>query len=430
MNKSNFPNYQHRSGWNALLPERPARASLKQDISIDVAIVGAGYTGLAAAKRWQELAPGDAIAIIDSSEIGEGNPGRNSGFLLEISLANDANPNEISRMQRCNELIAASMQKILRAVENSAENCQLKRRGTYRAAAGKAGMKALQQYRSFLEAANLPYEELSRDDLAQRIGTQFYQRGLYSPHCYLAQPAALIRSLASQLPDDVQLYENTAALNLHQQGGGWIIETAEGNIAAKKIVLANNAFAKFLGIGKSQLVAMYTYAGMTPVLDQALLDGLGTDENWGLLPTHRLGSTLRRIEDGRLLVRSLYGYEKEISHNKVAKELKENLDKRFPQLSNIHFEQIWGGAVGFTMNGGSIWGQVKPGLFASCGCNGGGVVKGSLFGELLADLANGQPVPNVAQLFGDASWMPPEPFRAIGFQLISRLQRFLGRAEI
>ena len=413
-----------------MLPSRVAEPELSADVAVDTVIIGAGYTGISAAKRMHELAPSDEIAIIDSSEIGEGNPGRNSGFLLEIALANDADPSQLHRMRQCNELIAASLGKIVKAVESSSIDCQLKRMGTYRGAAGKQGLKSLHQYAAFLEAAQLPYQDLNRGEMEQNLGTQFYQRGLYSPHCYLAQPAALIRCLADELPDKVHLFENTPAISLQQSGGRWLIKTANSEISARKVMLTNNAFAKSLGIGKSQLVAMYTYAGITPVLDPALLQTLGSDTSWGLLPTHRLGSTLRKTEDGRLLVRCLYAYEKEINSALVRQELSRNLVKRFPQLANTELEHIWGGAVGFTMNGGAVFGEVKPGLFVSAGCNGGGVVKGSLFGELLADLANGQPVPDISALFGKASWMPPEPIRSLGFKLVSGLERFRGQAEI
>jgi len=430
LTKPTHPNYQYRSGWNAMLPSRVIEPALSADMSVDTAIIGAGYTGISAAKRMHELAPSDEIAIIDSSQIGEGNPGRNSGFLLEIALANDADPSQLDRMRQCNKLIAASLGKIVKAVESSSIDCQLKRMGTYRGAAGKQGLKSLHQYAAFLEAAQLPYQDLNRSEMEQNLGTQFYQRGLYSPHCYLAQPAALIRCLADELPNKVHLFENTPAISLKQSGGRWLIKTANGEISAKKVILANNAFAKSLGIGKSQLVAMYTYAGITPVLDPVILQTLGSDTSWGLLPSHRLGSTLRKTEDGRLLVRCLYAYEKEVNSALVLRELSRNLVRRFPQLVNIELEHIWGGAVGFTMNGGAVFGEVKPGLFVSAGCNGGGVVKGSLFGELLADLANGQPVPDISALFGKASWMPPEPIRSLGFKLISGLERFRGQAEI
>lgn len=413
-----------------MLPTRAANPPLKQDISADIAIIGAGYTGLAAAKRWRELAPDDVISIVEASEIGEGNPGRNSGFLLEISLANDADPKQLAKMKNCNSLLAKTLEKIVAEVTDASLDCQLKRVGTYRAAAGQQGIKSLAQYRAFLEAADLPFQALNRKELNERLGTRFYQQGLYSPHCFLAQPAALIRNLAEQLPNGIELYENTAVLSLRESNSRWLIETPEGNITANKVIVANNAFAKSLGIGKSQLVAMYTYAGITPVLGNSDLENLGSDKNWGLLPTHRLGSTLRRTEDGRLLVRCLYSYEREMQPQQIEKELALNLGKRFPQLNSVAFEHIWGGAVGFTFNGGTVFGEVKPGMYVSAGCNGGGVIKGSLFGELLANLAHGQNVPDVPQLFGTASWMPPEPVRALGFQIVSRLERYRGRAEI
>ena len=100
MSKLSYPHYQHRSGWNALLPPRTNTQLLSTQLNVDVAVIGAGYTGIAAAKRWQELAPDDAIAIIDASVVGEGTPGRNSGFLLEIALANDARKGERQRRMK------------------------------------------------------------------------------------------------------------------------------------------------------------------------------------------------------------------------------------------------------------------------------------------------------------------------------------------
>lgn len=412
------------------MPRREANPSLQHDIEVDVAIIGAGWTGIAAAKRWHELAPTDAITLLDSSEIGEGNPGRNSGFLLQIALAEDANPRQIERMAQCNELSGETMAQIVAEVQQSGHQEDLQRAGTYRAAASRIGLKSLNKYRAFLEAARLPFEELNRHALRERLGTDFYQQGLYSPDCYLAQPAAVIRALAAQLPNDIQLYENTPALSLKNAQGGWRVTTPNGNVTCRKLMLANNAFSKELGVGGSRLVAMYTFAGLTPVLGDEQLAGLGTDTNWGLLPTHRLGSTLRRTVDGRLLIRSMYGYEKEHSKHRIEVELAKRVHRRFPALANTEFEHVWGGAVGFTLNGGALWGEAKPGLFVSAGCNGGGTVKGTLLGRLLVDKAHGMNVPDVPKLFGRASWIPPEPLRTIGFHIASTVESWLGRHEL
>jgi glycine/D-amino acid oxidase-like deaminating enzyme len=183
--------------------------------------VGAGYTGLAAARRSAELEPNASVAVLDSSEVGEGNPGRNSGFMLEIALANDAEPRQLERMTACNRLIADAMNDLCSLVETHRIDCGLVRAGTYRAAAGDAGVAALRKYRAFLEAAQLPHEVLDRFELRDRLGTPFYREGLYSPHCYLVQPAALIRGLAAALPPAVTLYENSPAMAIERSGNEW-----------------------------------------------------------------------------------------------------------------------------------------------------------------------------------------------------------------
>ena len=226
-------------------------------------IVGAGYTGLAAARRVAELEPEAHVAVLDSSDVGEGNAGRNSGFMLEVALADDAEPRQLERMTACNRLIADAMAGLKHLVEMHAICCELSRAGTYRAAAGTAGVAALRKYRAFLDAARLPYEVLDRQQLHDRLGTRFYREGLYSPHCYLVQPAALIRGLADSLPPGVAVYENTPVVAIEQKSGTWSARTPKATVQAPLLILANNAFCKNLGIAQSRVVAMYTYAALT-----------------------------------------------------------------------------------------------------------------------------------------------------------------------
>jgi len=426
---NNYSKYKNKNGWNSLLPAREETNELMHDEKPDVVIIGAGYTGISAAKRWHEIASDDEITVIDASTIGEGNPGRNSGFLLEISLANDASYKDIERMSECNKLISGAMTKIIDCVAHSDVDCQIYRTGTYRAAAGNVGIKALKKYQNFLEKSELEHECLNKTELKKRIGTDFYKMGLFSPHCYLAQPAALIRALAQNLPNEIQLYENTPALEIKRDRSYWRIETPNASIKTKKVIIANNAFCGKLGVGKSYVSTIYTYAGLTEVLNQDSQDLLGTERNWGILPAHRLGCTLRKTPDNRLMIRSLYDYGTEGNNTFIAEKLLYSLRSRFPVLKDVKFESVWGGTTGFTYNGGALWGEINSGMYISSGCNGGGIVKGTLFGKLLADLANNRSVPDVKKLFGSASWMPPEPFRKIGFKLVSMIERIRAKDE-
>lgn len=425
-----YPQYERQCGWNALLPPRDDVRSLTTDVECDVVIIGAGYTGIAAARRWAEVAPDDEIVIIDSSQLGEGSSGRNSGFLLDVVFASDADSAQLPRLMECNQLIGMAMKDLCDSVHDAAIDCDLERTGTYRAAAGNAGLQALRQYREFLQLADLPYEELDRQALQEKLGTAFYKEGIYSPHCSMVQPAALIRGLAAALPTSIALFEDSPALSLDRTIDGWKIRTPNGSLTSRKAILANNAFSKNLGIGGSRLTVIYTYAGITEVLSDKLLESLGSENQWGILPTHRLGSTFRRTHDGRLLVRSHYGYERESDNAKIGEILLQRLRARFPQLKQIELQSVWSGATGLTFNGAPLWGEAKPGLWISSGCNGGGVIKGTLFGSLLAERANGRDTPDVNALFGAASWMPPEPLRKIGFKIVSGIEKYQGRAEI
>ena len=428
------PDYLAPCGWNALLPPRAPAPALAADAHAELAVVGAGYTGLAAARAWAARRPGDRVIVLDAGAVGEGSPGRNSGFLLEIALAADADPRAVERMARCNALIRGAMDSLRALVHEHRIDCGLAKRGTYRGAATQAGIAALGEYRRFLDAAKLPYEVLDATAMARRLGTAHYRSGLWSPDCSLAQPAALVRGLAAALPHSVTLHEHTPVLSVERAGAaGWRLRCAGACVHAPRVILANNAFAARLGVARSRLAVMYTYAGLTAPLTAARAARLGSDAEWGLLPAHRLGTTLRRTADGRLMVRSYYGYEREEDNARVAARLRGCLLRRFPDLGLEDdaqpFEHVWGGATGLTHNGAPVWGEWRDGLFVSAGCNGGGVVKGALFGELIARRALGEPVPDVDALFGRASWMPPEPIRRLGFVVKAAVERREAGAE-
>ena len=135
------------------------------------------------------------LSCSSSSEIGEGNPGRNSGFLLETALAEDADADNLERVQQGNQMISETLQDMLREVELSGENVDITRAGTFRAAASDIGARSIARYETFLQAAGLPFERLSRDELRARIGSSYFQEGLYSPHCYLHSRRSLSRTV-------------------------------------------------------------------------------------------------------------------------------------------------------------------------------------------------------------------------------------------
>ncbi|MCX2524741.1 NAD(P)/FAD-dependent oxidoreductase [Larsenimonas rhizosphaerae] len=423
-----FPLHQRPSGWQSQLPERTPHPPLKGSHRAEVVIIGAGYTGVACARAWQALRPDARVVMLDAEAVGDGSPGRNSGFMLEIALANDVNDSALAGMRRMNDLSRQAMDSLRQAVADHGIECGLARTGTYRAARGPKGLASIEAYRRFLTASGLAFESLEQGALTERLGTTYYAKGLYSPDCWLVQPAALIRGLVDALPAGITCFEHTPARTVERDGGHWRVQTPEGELTSPHVVLANNAFSRALGADGSRLATIYTYAALTPPLADALRDQTGGHE-WGLLPAHRLGCTLRTTADHRMMIRSFYSLEREQDNARIAAQLHARLTARFPALGDTPFDTVWGGTTGLTYNGAPLWGAIAPGLHVSAGCNGGGIVKGTLLGEALAHQALDVPCADIHGLFGTPSWMPPAPLRRLGFEAISLKERYKGRHE-
>ena len=197
--------------------------------------------------------------------------------------------------------------------------------------------------------------------MREQLGTDYYQFGYHSMNNVFVQPAALIRGLADTLPDNVWLMENNPVESV-DGGGPYIVRTRNGPFSADNVILANNAFARRLGFLRSRLVTIYTYAGVTPVLDAAQQALLGQRDQWGVIPANRLGTTLRRIRGGRFMVRSAYSYEAEQPLERMAGQLRASFQRRYPQLAAHDFEYVWSGSTALTGNGASFVGEVRPGF--------------------------------------------------------------------
>lgn len=419
---SPYPIYQRSCGWTEALNLSRRHPRLTTSQSCNAVIIGAGYTGMAIARQLATQNPGMDIRILEAETVGSGSPGRNSGFVLEhaFTAANTASASVLYKHYQAtqNELRATAY-----------PGAHTPRSHIFKGAATDRGEKNLAALAQYLQKSGQPFEWLHSDRMRAITGSHYYRAGLNLPGNSLVNPYALISNLAQSLPPSIQLYEESPAIRLSRDSSGdWLAETPEGSLTAPMVFLANNAFATSLGVGNAYSVKIFTYAGVTPPLPADLFASLAPEGHWGLLPAHRLGSTLRTTDDGRLLIRGFYGYEHE-GNDSTRGYLEQSLFSRFPELRSYGLEKWWGGTTSLTANGAPLWGQLKKGLFASIGCNGVGILKGTLLGQQLANLATGQPTIGIRELMGKPGWMPPEPIRHIGFNLVSAVERRLAGAE-
>jgi glycine/D-amino acid oxidase-like deaminating enzyme len=418
-----FPAYADRSGFNALLPSRAPRPRAEGDLAVDHAVVGAGFTGLAAACRLAQLEPQSRIVVVEATEIGEGASARNSGFAGPRDLPAGPTAADRARATALDRFAGEGWAWLMDQVETHGIDCALRLSGRIRAAATARGAARVEALRDAVAAADMAHEMLDRAALEERIGTAYYRCALFTPDGFVLDPAALVRGLADALPANVVLCENTPLLSLaHRER--WQLETPAARIAARNVVLATNAAIRKLGHLRDRLVTIYTYAALTAPLAPADAARLGTMPVWGLLPAHRLGTTVRRVGDDRLLLRSLYAHERPLPEAQVRTTLLSCFHRRYPALAHAGLDRIWGGTTALTMNGAPWWGRIDNGLYASAGCNGSGIVKGSVLGKRLAELVVGHgDQDDVRTVWGRADWVAPEPFRSIGFAVIAAVER-------
>lgn len=430
MSRPTYPVYARPCGWNAMLPPAVPRPALAGDVTADYAIIGAGFTGLAAARRLHELDPQARIVVVDAAPIGEGSAGRNSGFTGQDVLPRNATLEGAAAARAQSTLIAEAFQSLLQLIADHRIDCQLKQVGSIRGAATAAGEASLHKVAEVARANDIAHQLLDRTAIRDRIGSDYYRFGVHINDTYLLQPAALIRGLADALPAAITLHENSPIHRLHRDGGGWRLTGDQGTIRARQVVLANNGFIRRFGYLKLRMTTIYTYAAITAAVPAADLDQLGQAVDWGLLPCHRLGTTLRRVGADRLMVRSLYAHEAELPPARVDQELRQRFERRWPGLHHVPFEYVWGGTTALTMNGAPWWGQLDQGLYASGGCNGSGIAKGTMLGRRLAELMRGHgDTTAVPRIMGTANLIAPEPFRSIGFNVISAIERHKAGLE-
>lgn len=409
-------------GWYHTAPARQAKPAHSGEKHARWTVLGAGFTGLAAARQLAAHYPDEEIVLVDAQEVGFGTSGRNAGFAIDL-------PHDIGADDYIGDIgIARSTLKLNRLgqtilrdqVQAHGIDCHMRPSGKYQAAVEPRGIAVLEAYRRGLDKLGEPYEVIAGKDLPDHIGTSFYREGLFTPGTMLVQPSALVKGLADSLPSNVTLYENTAITDV-DYGDKVVLAHRQGRIVTDKLILANNAFGARFGFLQRTVLPMFLYASLTRPLTDAEQHKLGGKPFWGVIPADPYGSTVRRTHDNRILIRNSFSFNpgqqsKPHCLERFVRNHRQSFERRFPMLPDVGFDYTWSGSLALTQNHKGFFGQLAPNVYGALFCNGLGVTRGTVTGTLLADMIAGERHELIDFLLSTSgpNILPPEPFLSAG----------------
>ena len=424
---------RHAPGWYAMLPPPAPARRLEGAHNADWVVVGAGVTGLGAARRLAELDPQARVILLEEHRLGYGASGRNSGFVIDIPHLSEGF--DAAHNRRVSRVVLAGHAELERLVREHGIECEWSRRGHLHAIVESRWVGKLESTCRTLDMLDEEYEWIEGDALADMIGTRHYHAAVYTPRTALMNPAALCRGLGETMPGNVEVFEESPVRRV-APGSPVRIDCAAGSIRAGNVLLTTNAFITALGFLRRELFPMIACCSLSRPLTEDEQAAMSGEPDWGITPAGPAGSTVRRTPSKRMLFRHGTRYTGEF---RMSEGMRRNLRatheagvrKRFPMLADLEMEYTWAGVFCMTRNWASIFGRIGSGVFASLGYAGIGVPRGTISGRLLAEFALGAEsdlIRDIQALSGPKR-LPPEPWLGLGVNAKLWWWHRRGRAE-
>jgi len=379
--------------YTATLNDHTRYPQLNGDISVDIAVIGGGFTGIATAVEMAER--GFSVAVCESNRIGWGASGRNGGQVTG-SLSGDANMlNQLAKkwgdeaMDFVWHLRWEGHDIIRERVARYAIECDLKS-GHLHTAWHERDIPELQ---STLQTAHCYGMEddvlwLNKAQVQEALETPLYEGGLLNRrNMHLHSLNLCMGEARAAAFNGVQIFEQTPVLK-YRAGRKPVVKTATGQIHAKKIVLAGNAYHKLARKELGGLTFPAVLGNMTTApLDDELAKRINPHD-LAVYDSRMVLDYYRLTADNRLMFGGGTNYSgKEIKQ--VEAKLRPSLTATFPALENTSIDYAWTGTAGIVMNRIPLVGRIDRNMYYAQGYSGHGIATSHILAEVLAEALTG-----------------------------------------
>jgi len=430
--------YADVSYWLEDMSPLAPRSELVGEVDADVAILGAGYTGLWTAYYLLQREPSLRVVVLEAEVAGYGASGRNGGWcnssMMGVSVGEMRSRFGPQRTLEMFRELRHTVEEVGRVCETEGIDVAWRKAGVLRVAVGAHEVPTLESRWATLQELGLDEgcERLDTAQLRDRVRLAGGQGAVFDPHVAFHHPARLVRGLAERVESAGGTIFEHSPVTKYTLGASPTFTTERGTVRATTLVFAGEAFMTSLPRFRRSMIPVYSLIALTEPLSEAQWDEIGWAQG-ECLSSHSLTvDYVSRTHDGRVLFGGRgapyhFGSSVAADYDRDADThaaLRRRLRQWFPVLRDTKITHEWGGPLGVTRDWmPTLVHDPKQG-FATChGYAGQGVAPSNLAGRTLADLITERtdsPLLQLPHAQRRARKWEPEPLRWLGIRTVQR----------
>ena len=371
--------------WQKSANENISFKPLKTLLVSDLIIIGGGYTGCSAALFAAKK--GLSVALIDQ-KIGYGGSGRNVGL---VNAGLWLHPKKVEKILgaeagvKLNNALASAHDLVFSLINENEINCSANRSGTLHCAHSQKGLADIELRFKQLSERGAELELLDRNETQQRTGSSSFFGSLLNKKAGTINPLDYCQGLARAAHSQgASIYESTLATKIQSSNNHWMVETSQGSIKAKMLLIATNAYQQpITGIKSSEYTSVQYFQVATDPLPEKISKMI-LPNGEGCWDTASVMSSFRLDESNRFIIGGVGNLDHIASkiHTKWAKRKMESL---FPMLKNIPIKYSWHGRIAMTNSHIPKILKLGNNAYSIYGYSGRGIGPGTYFGKAVAE---------------------------------------------